>query len=263
MWQSGDIYRTTFFTASGAGVIISHHAQFGGNICLYSVSSGIGMRGGRILPERYPEPSLLGKGWFDGYMRPHPALQLYGQYRSRRQSTTGILEKRFAMSAAKLESGKIPQPAWKHIFLKNGTGKYGSIVMNGKDSTWEMQAYMNGKVEVECHLRLFDSAADAYGCGIDLLADRLLPGDMLCGMFCLAEDIPDICLVAPELEAGWDTRPATVLMRANCVFVCEFNGQSGNYAADAAWLLDFFRKKSGTLKVDGSIGECIIIEEKK
>ena len=266
-WQSGRIFWTTFFIPSGASIVISHHTQFGGELRLCRVSSSFHKRSGRVFPERYQEPSLqpslLGNGGpFNGGLT-HPALKLYEQYRSRRQSTIGILERHFAMSAAKLKSDKISQPVWENIVRRKKTGKFGSIVMNGKDSAWEIDAYINDTMAVLCHLRLFDSATETYDYGMSLLTNRLLPGDMLCDMFNLAETIPDICLVAPKLETIWDSRPAVILMRANGVFVCAFNGQSTNYAADAAWLLDFFKQESGTRQVDDSSGESIEIRKTK
>ena len=268
LWQSGEIFWTTFFISSGAGVIISHHTQFGEELCLCRVPSCVRVIGsgrtGCILPERCPGPSFR-KEEFCKKMGSHPALQLYEQYRSRRQSAIGILEKRFAISAAKLKSERIPQPVWEHVFLKKGTGKFGSIVMNGKDSAWKIQAYNNSTVAVECHLRLFDSAAKTYDYGMDLLTSRLLPGEALCGKFSLAEGVPDICLVAPRFEFdSWgdsDARTTVLLMRGNCVLECKFNGKSSDYAADAAGILDFFVKKSGVVQVGE--GEVIMMRDAK
>ncbi|MBP5544358.1 MAG: hypothetical protein ILM98_09795 [Kiritimatiellae bacterium] len=93
LWSSGIIYRTTFFTTSGAGIVISHHQQFGGNLCLYRVSSIIGKsRVGMVLPDSYQAPSPQEQIFFGKYMRLHPALELYEQYRSRRRTAIGISE---------------------------------------------------------------------------------------------------------------------------------------------------------------------------
>ena len=114
---------------------------------------------------------------------------------------------------------------------------------------------MNNKIAVECHLHIFDSTAKAYDYGLDLLTNRLLPGEMLCEMFSLAEDFPDICLVASTLESYFGSHPTVILLRANSVLECEFNGHSGDYAAEAVWLLDFFVKKTGTGQ-DGDNAPC-------
>ncbi len=57
-WDSGDIFRTTFFPTPDAGLVISYHTQFGVEACLYRISAATDDKGrlilphGLILPER-------------------------------------------------------------------------------------------------------------------------------------------------------------------------------------------------------------------
>ena len=256
MWCSGEIYRTIFFTPSGAGITISHHTQFGGEICLYSVSAVNHVMGGLVFPERYPLPSQLwgklrGRFPVDDKVKTHPVWGLYEKYRSGRRSTIGFLEERFAISAAKLKSSKLPQPVWEHIVLRKGTGRFDMVVMNGKDSIWEMDAYLREHLVLKCRLHLFDSTSTAYAIGMALLTNRLLPGEVLCRTFSLSKEIPDICFVALSLETFFGSYPTVIILRANSVFECQFYGPSDNLAADAAWILDFFKAKSNVDHVDG------------
>ena len=257
MWDSGNIYRTTFFTPSGAGIVVSHHTQFSGEVCLYRVSAINHKKGGWALPERYPQPSLLKDGFhFKDMMQPHPALGLYEKYRSRRRSTIDCLEKRFAMSVAKLKSKRISKPAWGNIVLRKDAGRFDYVVMSGKDLAWEIQTYLRNHLVISCRLHLFDTTSSAYTYGMELLTDRILPSEVLCTIFSPAKGIPDICLVAPTLKYFRSSHPTVIIIRANCVLECVFYGSSGNFVADAAWILDFFEKKAGVVHVDGE-GEYI------
>ena len=263
MWDSGNIYRTTFFTPSGAGIVVSHHTQFAGEVCLYRLSAINHDKGGWVLPERYPQPSLLKDGFISkDMMQPHPALRLYEKYRSRRKSTIGTLEKRFAMSVAKLQPRRISKPTWENIVLRKDAGRFDYVVMSGKDLTWAIQTYLRDSLVISCQLHLFDTTSSAYTYGMELLTDRILPGEILCNMFSLSKGIPDICLVAPTLKTFLESHPTVIILRANSVLECAFYGSSDNFAADAAWVLDFFEKKSGVVHVDGE-GEYIRMRKAK
>ena len=268
-WDSGDIYRTTFFPSPDAGLVISYHTQFGVEACLYRISAATDNKGrlilpgGLILPERYPEPSVLTNGHhFKDYMAPHPATELYEKYRLRRRSMIGILEKHFGISAAKLNDRRISQPVWKNIVLNKETEKFHQVVMNGKDSTWEIDVSLHDSkamlysMVILCRLRLFDTPSQAYAYGMEQLTSRLLPAEAMCDIFRRAEDVSDICFEIPAFANSFNSHPRVILMRANGVLECEFLGQSDDLAADAAWVLDFFEKKSGTNHVDGA-GESI------
>ena len=268
-WDSGDIYRTTFFPSPDAGLVISYHTQFGVEVCLYRISAATDnkgkliLAGGLILPERYPEPSVLTNGHhFKDYMGPHPATELYEKYRHRRRSTIGILEKHFGISAAKLKAEKISLPVWENIVLNHETGRFRQVVMNGNDSTWEIDVYLHDSkamlysMVILGRLRLFDTPFQAYAYGMEQLTNRLLPAETMCDIFRRAKDISDICFEIPSFASRFNSHPRVILMRANGVLECEFLGKSDDLAADAAWVLDFFEKKSGTNHVDGA-GESI------
>ena len=272
-WDSGDIYRTTFFPSPDAGLVISYHTQSGVEACLYRVSAATDDKGrlilphGLILPERYPEPSVLTNGHhFKDYMAAHPAMELYEKYRLRRRSMIGILEKHFGISAAKLSDRRISQPVWKNIVLNKETEKFHQVVMNGKDSTWEIDVYLHDSkamlysMVIRCRLRLFDTSSQAYAYGMEQLTSRLLPAETMCDIFRRAEGISDICFEIPAFASRFDSDPQVILMRANGVLECEFLGKSDDHAADAAWILDFFEKKSGTNHVDEE-GEFISLRE--
>lgn len=273
LWNSGAIYRTTFFPSPDVGLVISYHTQFGVEACLYRISASTDNKGrlilpgGLILPERYPEPSVLTTGHhFKDYMAPHPATELYEKYRLRRRSMIGILEKHFGISAAKLSDRRISQPVWKNIVLNKETEKFHQVVMNGKDSTWEIDVYLHDSkamlysMVIRCRLRLFDTSSQAYAYGMEQLTSRLLPAETMCDIFRRAEDISDICFEIPAFASRFDSDPQVILMRANGVLECEFLGKSDDHAADAAWILDFFEKKSGTNHVDGE-GEVVSLRE--
>ena len=267
-WDSGDIFRTTFFPTPDAGLVISYHTQFGVEACLYRVSAAIDNKGrlilprGLILPERYPESALLANRRHSDYMAPHPATELYEEYRRRRQSTIGVLEKHFGISTASLKAEKISLPVWENIVLNNEAGKFHQVVMNGKDSTWEIDVYLHDSkamlysMVIRCCLRLFDTPSQAYAYGMDQLTSRLLPAETMCDVFRHAEEISDICFEIPAFASRFDSHPQVILMRANGVLECEFLGKTDDLAADAAWALDFFEKKSGTRHVGGA-GEFI------
>ena len=273
LWNSGAIYRTTFFPSPDVGLVISYHTQFGVEACLYRISAATDnngrliLPGGLILPERYPEPSVLTTGHhFKDYMAPHPATELYEEYRHRRRSTIDVLEKRFAISAAKLRGERISQPVWKNIVLNKETGRFHQVVMNGKNSTWEMDVYLHdskamlNSMVIVCRLRLFDTLSQAYAYGMEQMTSRLLPAETMCDIFRRAEDVSDICFEIPAFASRFDSDPQVILMRANGVLECEFLGKSDDHSADAAWVLDFFEKKSGTNYVDGE-GEFISLRE--
>ena len=269
-WDSGDIFRTTFFPTPDAGLVISYHTQFGVEACLYRVSAAIDNKGrlilprGLILPERYPESALLANRRHSDYMAPHPATELYEEYRRRRQSTIGVLEKHFGISTASLKAEKISLPVWENIVLNNEAGKFHQVVMNGKDSTWEIDVYLHDSkamlysMVIRCCLHLFDTPTQAYAYGMEQLTSRLLPAEVMCDIFRRAEDVSDICFEIPAFANSFNSHPRVILMRANGVLECEFLGQSDDLAADAAWVLDFFEKKSGTNHVDGA-GESILL----
>ncbi|MBR1921356.1 MAG: hypothetical protein IJ829_05060 [Kiritimatiellae bacterium] len=254
-WSSGSIFRTSFFTMSGAEVVVSYHDHFGGELCI--CRAGHQDRLGLELPETYPK-SALGRicnvEWRDCWQ--HPARELYEEYRSRRRSTIGIVEKHFDLSASKLKSKRIPHPAWKSVSLSQGTGRFSCVLVNRGISrwmwgpgteVWEFEARVNHHTVVFGELRLFDSTADAYACGMELVTARLLPGAMLCELFHLAGEIPDVCLVAPVYESCvGEARPTAILIRANAVLACTvIDGPSETLAADAGLLLDLFAKKAG------------------
>ena len=267
-WASGDIYRTTFFPSPDIGLVISYHTQSGVEVCLYRVSAAIDNKGrlilprGLILPERYPESALLANSRHPDHMAPHPATELYEEYRRRRQSTIGVLEKHFGISTASLKAEKISLPVWENIVLNNEAGMFHQVVMNGKDSTWEIDVYLHDSkamlysMVIRCCLHLFDTPTQAYAYGMEQLTSRLLPAEVMCDIFRRAEDVSDICFEIPAFTNSFNSHPRVILMRANGVLECEFLGKSDDLAADAAWALDFFEKKSGTTHVDGA-GESI------
>ena len=270
-WASGDIYRTTFFPSPNAGLVISYHTQSGVEVCLYRVSAATDNKGrlilprGLILPERYPEPSVLTNGYhFKDHMVPHPATELYEKYRLRRRSTISILEKHFGISAAKLSDRRISQPVWKNIALNNETGRFHRVVMSDTHSAWVLEVSLHDSkamlysMVILCRLHLFDTPFQAYAYGMEQLTSRLLPAEAMCDIFRRAEDIFDICFEIPAFASRFNSHPQVILMRANGVLECEFLGQSDDLAADAAWVLDFFEKKSGTNHVDGA-GESILL----
>ena len=272
-WASGAIYRTTFFPTPDAGLVISYHTQFGVEACLYRISAATDNKGrlilpgGLILPEKYPESSVLTNGHhFKDYMAPHPATELYEEYRHRRRSTIDVLEKRFAISAAKLRGERISQPVWKNIVLNKETGRFHQVVMNGQNSTWEMDVYLHdskamlNSMVIVCRLRLLDTLSQAYAYGMEQLTSHLLSAETMCDIFRRVEGVSDICFEIPAFASHFNSYPRVILMRANGVLECEFLGKSDNLAADATWVLDFFEKKSGTNHVDGE-GEFISLRE--
>ena len=267
-WASGDIYRTTFFPSPDIGLVISYHTQSGVEVCLYRVSAAIDNKGrlilprGLILPERYPESALLANSRHPDHMAPHPATELYEEYRRRRQSTIGVLEKHFGISTASLKAEKISLPVWKNIALNSETGRFHRVVMGEMNSTWVLEVCIHDpkamlySTVIICRLRLFDTPYQAYAYGMEQLTSRLLPAEVMCDIFRRAEDVSDICFEIPAFANSFNSHPRVILMRANGVLECEFLSKSDDLAADAAWALDFFEKKSGTTHVDGA-GESI------
>ena len=134
--------------------------------------------------------------------------------------------------------------------------------MNAQNSTWEMDVYLHDSkamlfsMVLLCRLHLFDTPSQAYAYGMEQLTSRLLPAETMCDIFRRAEEVSDICFEIPAFASRFNSHPQVILMRANGVLECEFLGKSDNLAADAAWVLDFFEKKSGTNHVDGE-GEFI------
>ena len=102
LWNSGSIYRTTFFIPSGERIVISHHQQFGGELCLYNESAFSYEMVGWVLPERCSRSVFQGEGFDLKKMEQHPALQLYEMYRNRRRSTIGVWGKRFTISVVRI-----------------------------------------------------------------------------------------------------------------------------------------------------------------
>ena len=134
--------------------------------------------------------------------------------------------------------------------------------MGEMNSTWVLEAYIHDpkamlySMVILCRLRLFDTPSQAYAYGMEQLTSRLLPAEVMCDIFRRAEDVSDICFEIPAFANSFNSHPRVILMRANGVLECEFLGKSDDLAADAAWALDFFEKKSGTTHVDGA-GESI------
>ncbi len=85
LWQSGRIYRTTFFLSPDARLVLSHHQQFGEEICLYDKSAYNYAYDECVLPETLPLSSMENtSNPFRDFMKDHPAIKLYEKYRNLR-----------------------------------------------------------------------------------------------------------------------------------------------------------------------------------
>lgn len=251
-WDSGDIFKTTFFLEGAITVELDYHTQFGTELTIYRTGcEGLDLRHWDVISEAGVSHTrhMTAAG--------HPAA--YDHYRrtmSARRGSSALVAKHFKVSSANLVSGRLAVGPGRFLNVKSekSGGDFDDSVQFSEPEDCNsincrrISAHQAGKLLLAGEMYFCDSPEAAFKMGLDIMTCVRLPASALCEKYRLVRGVPDICFATSdkELSEGWhgaENNVRIILMNGNVVLDCSVRADRDAAARHVQRAVSLYRRE--------------------